>query len=89
MSNLHSIGLPLFCILLGLNSCMTDSSVPTIVLNQWEFEAGDTLGWQPAIVPGDVMQDLLAAGAIPQPYYQTNERKVQWVERQEDRKSVV
>ena len=83
MSNLHSIGLPLFCILLGLNSCMTDSSVPTIILNQWEFEAGDTLGWQPAIVPGDVMQDLLAAAAIPQPYYQTNERKVQWVERQD------
>ena len=42
-----------------------------------EFAASD--GWQAATVPGCVHQDLLAAGAIPDPFYGLNEREVQWV----------
>ncbi len=36
-------------------------------------------GWLPASAPGTVHQDLLAAGAIPDPFVALNEREVQWV----------
>jgi beta-mannosidase len=36
-------------------------------------------GWQPARVPGNVMQELLAAGRIPDPFFGCNEAAVQWV----------
>ncbi len=35
--------------------------------------------WLPAIVPGTVHQDLLAAGRIPDPFLALNENEVQWV----------
>lgn len=38
-----------------------------------------TEGWLPASVPGTVMQDLLAAGRIPDPHVGLNETEVQWV----------
>jgi beta-mannosidase len=36
--------------------------------------------WLPAIVPGGVHEALLAAGRIPDPYFDRNERTVRWVE---------
>lgn len=42
-----------------------------------DFAASD--GWIAAQVPGNVYQDLLAAGQIPDPFYGLNELKVQWV----------
>ena len=36
--------------------------------------------WLPAIVPGGVHEALLAAGRIPNPYFDRNERAVRWVE---------
>jgi beta-mannosidase len=35
--------------------------------------------WLPAVVPGGVHTDLMAAGKIPDPFYADNELKVQWV----------
>jgi len=35
--------------------------------------------WLPALVPGTVHTDLLAAGKIPDPFYGDNEWQVQWV----------
>ena len=40
---------------------------------------GCRIGRVAARVPGDVMGDLLRAGAIPDPFYRANEREVQWV----------
>ena len=49
----------------------------------WEFRrAGDTL-WLPATVPGTVHTDLLANGVIPDPFYGDNERRLQWIERED------
>ncbi len=42
-----------------------------------------TQEWLPAQVPGEVHTSLLAAGLIPEPYYDTNVEQVQWVERRE------
>jgi beta-mannosidase len=36
--------------------------------------------WIPAEVPGCVHTDLLRAGKIPQPFYGTNEKALQWIE---------
>jgi beta-mannosidase len=39
----------------------------------------DTQGWHQARVPGNVYQDLLQEGLIPDPHAGMNERDVQWV----------
>jgi len=36
--------------------------------------------WYAAEVPGSVQRDLIRHGLLPDPYYGTNEKKVQWVE---------
>lgn len=51
----------------------------------WEFRAvgntdrADIREWRPAHVPGVVQTDLLQAGLIPDPYYQDNEFRLQWI----------
>jgi beta-mannosidase len=47
----------------------------------WQFRQLDQAAWRPAVVPGCVHTDLLAAGLIPDPFYGDNEPKVQWVEK--------
>ena len=37
--------------------------------------------WMPAVVPGCVHTDLLRAKKIPDPFYGTNEKGLQWIER--------
>ncbi len=37
-------------------------------------------GWLPASVPGDIHLDLLANKKIPDPFFGTNEAKLQWIE---------
>lgn len=45
----------------------------------WQVRQVDKQAWIPACVPGGVHTDLMAAGKIPDPFYGTNEEKVQWV----------
>ena len=51
----------------------------------WEFRAlgnmdrADIRDWHPAQVPGVVQTDLLHAGLIPDPYFQDNEFRLQWI----------
>src|SRR5262249_537226 len=44
---------------------------------QADFAAAE--GWLPASAPGSVFLDLLAAGAIPDPFVGLNENEVQWI----------
>lgn len=56
----------------------------TVVLNTgWEFSQAGTELWRPAQVPGTVHQDLLSHQLIPNPFYGTNEQKIQWVENED------
>lgn len=48
--------------------------------SNWQFRAVGEDTWRPAVVPGCVHQDLLRAGAIPDPFFATNELDVQWIE---------
>ncbi len=52
----------------------------TLILDGvWEFSQASKNDWLPATVPGCVHTDLLAAGAIPDPYYRDNELALQWI----------
>src|SRR5690606_35070209 len=40
----------------------------------------DAPDWVPAVVPGGVHESLLAAGRIPHPYRDENEKAIRWIE---------
>lgn len=52
-------------------------------LTDWSFKAANDKEWLPATVPGTVHTDLLAHGKIPDPFYGTNEKDVQWIDKQD------
>ncbi|WP_123041771.1 beta-mannosidase [Cohnella candidum] len=54
-----------------------------LVLNNWRFRAADETSWQPAQVPGCVHTDLLRNGKIEDPFYGTNEKDLQWIDRKD------
>ncbi|MCB9082031.1 MAG: glycoside hydrolase family 2 protein [Lewinellaceae bacterium] len=55
-----------------------------ISLNQhWQFRQVGDREWLPATVPGTVHTDLLANKKIEDPYYRTNERQLQWIDKTE------
>lgn len=51
--------------------------------NGWQFREAGTGDWLPATVPGTVHTDLLANGKIPDPFYRTNERDLQWIDKKD------
>ena len=56
----------------------------TITLNgDWKLYQEDNPAPIPAVVPGCVHTDLLAAGEIPDPFYRDNELQVLWVGEEE------
>ncbi len=48
----------------------------------WQFREQDEAQWHPAKVPGEVHTDLLANKLIPDPFYRDNEKKLQWIEKE-------
>ncbi|MBW8685548.1 glycoside hydrolase family 2 protein [Chitinophaga sp. B61] len=51
-------------------------------LNQgWEFADADDTLWRAAQVPGTIHTDLMSHQLIPDPYFGTNEKGVQWVDK--------
>jgi beta-mannosidase len=83
---------PLFLLLVSTLSAR--SQVQTVTLNSgWEFRQASPASqatdqssttdpasaWRPATVPGDVHLDLLAQKLIPDPFFGTNEAKLQWI----------
>lgn len=49
----------------------------------WQFRETGTSDWLPATVPGTVHTDLLANAKIPDPFYRTNERDLQWIDKKD------
>lgn len=55
-----------------------------IVLNKgWEFSQAGIGKWMTGIVPGTVHQDLIRHELLPDPFYGTNEKNIQWVENED------
>jgi beta-mannosidase len=61
---------------------MTGKRVQQELRGPWSFRqiGGDEV-WMPAAVPGCVHTDLAAGGKIEDPFYGTNEKDQQWIER--------
>ena len=47
----------------------------------WQFRKATDAAWLPATVPGTVHTDLLQNGVIEDPFYRTNERDLQWIDK--------
>lgn len=69
------------CIALMVCSCAKNDIPTTISIHQnWEFkEQKKDTAWLAAAVPGNVYSDLLAHEMLPDPFFGSNELKVQWV----------
>lgn len=73
-------------LLLGLLCCWGMSygqkKLPDIVAleQDWYFSESGKNEWLPAKVPGTVHQDLIRHQLLPDPFFGTNEEKIQWVE---------
>ncbi|MDO5570614.1 MAG: glycoside hydrolase family 2 protein [Bacteroidales bacterium] len=65
----------------------TNTSIPdntnklTKELNSnWSFSESGKNDWKEAIVPGTIHSDLIRLNLLPDPFFGTNETKIQWVE---------
>lgn len=55
-----------------------------VVINKdWTFKACDEQEWKSAVVPGFVHTDLLKNERIQDPFYGTNEKLVQWIDKKD------
>ncbi|GMK37289.1 beta-mannosidase [Paenibacillus sp. CCS19] len=52
-------------------------------LENWEFKLKQEDRWLPAHVPGCIHTDLWENGVIPDPFYGTNERNLQWIDKED------
>lgn len=69
---------------LSLWNVRANDTSEIVLLNQgWMFSQSGTDKWMTAIVPGTVHQDLLAHQLLPNPFFGTNEQKIQWVENED------
>ncbi len=64
-----------------MSSCIL---AQTFSLNEgWQFSQAEKNEWRDALVPGSVQLDLIRHGVLLNPFYGTNESKIQWVERED------
>lgn len=62
---------------------ITSSTAEILSLHQdWEYTqvGAESRQWYSARVPGTIHQDLISHQQLPDPFYGTNEQKIQWVE---------
>lgn len=71
-------------ITLGLVSKLSGQEVTRSLSGEsWTFKNAKENKWYTASVPGTVHTDLMANKVIPDPYQDENEKKVQWVEKED------
>lgn len=67
-------------LLASLLSCCVFAQEKISLNSGWQFSQIEKNEWHEAEVPGSVQRDLIRHNILPDPYYGTNERKIQWVE---------
>lgn len=79
-------------LLIALSSCSPDlgkiiaqqsETTEQTITQSWTFRQVGNDQWMAATVPGTVHTDLLANKVIENPYFSTNESKLQWIENEE------
>lgn len=72
-----------FIFLLTFTGCSLKQSHQQVITRElhskWEFKKDSAATWYPAKVPGTVHTDLYRDKLIPNPFYGTNESKLQWI----------
>lgn len=68
----------LFCLIFKVDAQLVSQQLTT----NWVFQEQDEAKWYPAKVPGEVHVDLLTNKLISDPFYRDNEKKVQWIEKE-------
>lgn len=73
----------LLCIIAFVGTLQANT-VETISLHSaWQMRETTSEKWIPAVVPGCVHSDLLRNKLIPEPYYRTNEKDLQWIDKKD------
>jgi len=71
-------------LILSTQTVNAQNSVHEIPLPEnWEMRQVGTSEWQKAIVPGCVHTDLIRNKQIPDPFYRTNEKDLQWIDKKD------
>ena len=77
---------PYFLMIFVLQVSLTFTAKAQILTQKihsdWEFRQQNKADWFPAKVPGEVHVDLLNNKLIPDPFYRDNEKKLQWIEKE-------
>lgn len=66
-----------------LLSNLSSAQLQRVNFGNWNFKNVKDKNYLPATVPGTVHTDLLANGIIEDPFYRDNEKKVQWIEKED------
>ena len=73
--------LGLIIVLFGFISCKQNTPIKSVILqSNWQFQHTVDSIWYPATVPGVIHTDLLQNKLIPDPFWETNELDLQWIE---------
>lgn len=72
-----------FSMFLALSFCGQNTITEKKLHKNWTFKEIGTNQWFPAVVPGCIHIDLMKNGIIEDPFYRTNESKVQWVDKKD------
>lgn len=59
------------------------SKIQSQIFQNWTFKACEDQEWLLAQVPGCVHTDLLRLDKIPDPFYGTNEKDIQWIDKKD------
>jgi beta-mannosidase len=78
----NKIGILFFIVLLLSSNCLY-AQATKVKFDKWSFKNVKDTKYSPATVPGTVHTDLLANGIIEDPFYRDNEKKVQWIEKED------
>lgn len=70
----------LFAMGCGLMACQPGAEMGRVEVTRWELYLGADAGWKAVEMPSDVMLELMDAHIIADPFADTTERLVQWVE---------
>ncbi len=72
----------IFIVLLISGNCLY-SQATKVRFDKWSYKNVKDTKYLPATVPGTVHTDLLANRIIEDPFYRDNEKKVQWIEKED------
>ena len=75
--------LTLLLFMLGESIFAKSALTEMYISTGWEMRETTSVKWFKATVPGCVHSDLLRNKQIPEPYYRTNEKQLQWIDKKD------